>query len=78
MIRVEVKSELFDWALERARMDPEDAGARFPKLGDWRSGPLTLGFFFLTEPPEEAVPIPDFRTGLTSALRLTSCRRGTG
>lgn len=77
-MRVEVQPALLRWARERSRLDPEALAVRFPKLSAWegRNERPTLkqiesfahathapvGFFFLTEPPVEAVPIPDFRT----------------
>lgn len=79
MIRPDVKPELFRWARERANLSPDELLRRFPKLGAWESGEAKptlkqleafakatyapLGFFFLTEPPVERLPIPDFRTG---------------
>jgi Zn-dependent peptidase ImmA (M78 family) len=66
------------WALERARLSPKSLSKRFPRLAEWESGAAKptlrqledfaeatttpLGYFFLSEPPEEALPIPDFRT----------------
>ena len=61
---------------------------RFPKLPDWesgRSGPTTsnlekfakathtpIGYLFLSEPPEERLPISDFRTIGDVAVRSPS------
>ena len=77
-VRVEVPAELYEWAIERSRVDRENLARRFPKLVTWlasessptlkqleafaRATHTPIGFFFLAEPPVEAVPIPDFRT----------------
>jgi Zn-dependent peptidase ImmA (M78 family) len=78
MPRVEVKPELLRWARERARLPMESLLPRFPKLREWETGEgkptfrqleafadataAPFGYFFLPEPPEEPLPIPDFRT----------------
>ena len=78
MKRVEVKPELLRWALERSAKSPRMLEKKLPKLAAWLVGELSptlkqleafakvtytpVGFFFLQEPPEEKVPIPDFRT----------------
>lgn len=78
MTRVSVNPDLLRWARNRARMDAADLAIKFPKLPDWEraeSQPTLkqleryaqtthapVGFFFLPEPPEEPLPIPDFRT----------------
>jgi Zn-dependent peptidase ImmA (M78 family) len=78
MNRVEVKPALLRWARERAGLDVDTLARRFPKLPDWEAGEMhptlkqlegfakatftPVGFLFLDEPPEERVPIPDFRT----------------
>ena len=78
MKRVEVNPELLRWALERSAKSPEMLNSKLPKLDEWLSGELSptlkqletfakatytpVGFFFLQEPPDEQVPIPDFRT----------------
>jgi len=78
MIRVDVKPELLRWARERADLAVADLSKRFPKLEAWERGEerptfkqleafgkathVPFGYFFLPEPPEERLPIPDFRT----------------
>ena len=78
MIRVEIRPELLTWARERAGYDQEALAQRFPKLVAWEQGTVKptlkqledfarathtpVGFLFLSEPPVERVPIPDFRT----------------
>ena len=78
MARVDIRPELVRWARERARLPAEALTKRFSKLAEWESGvakptlrqleefanatTTPLGYLFLPEPPEEALPIPDFRT----------------
>jgi hypothetical protein len=78
MLRVDVKPELLRWARERADATVEDLRRRFPKLEAWERGEAKptlkqleaygratftpIGFFFLSAPFEEPVPIPDLRT----------------
>lgn len=78
MTRVAVNPDLLRWARERARLEPDALLGRFPKLPEWegatvqptlkqlesfaRATHAPIGFFFLEEPPREAIPIPDFRT----------------
>lgn len=78
MTRVTVNRRLYRWAVDRARISRDEADRRFPKLRLWETGEAMptvkqlegfasathapLGYFFLPEPPVEAVPIPDFRT----------------
>jgi len=77
-LRVTVRPELFHWACSRTGGSIEDFAGRFPKLEAWvreqakptlrqlesfaRATRTPVGYFFLPEPPEEAVPIPDLRT----------------
>ncbi len=76
--RVQIKPTLFQWAQERSRISEEVLCAKFPKYPQWLTGEAEptmkqlekfaaqtytpLGYFFLNEPPEERLPIPDFRT----------------
>ena len=78
MIRVPVNPEIVCWARERAGVAQEELAVKFRKLPEWESGEIEptlkqiealartvhvpVGYLFLAEPPEEAVPIPDFRT----------------
>lgn len=76
--RVEVSPELLAWARQRSGLTFDDLSHRFPKLSAWEHGDqlptlkqlenyarathTAIGLFFLPEPPEERVTIPDFRT----------------
>ena len=79
MIRVNVKPELLRWARVRAGMDADMLVPWFPKYLEWESEKVhptlkqlekfaktvhvPIGSLFLSEPPDELVPIPDFRSG---------------
>lgn len=76
--RVAVKPELLHWACERSGHDLDVWAMRFPRLKLWVDGEAQptlkqleafakathapIGYFFLPEPPEERIPIPDYRT----------------
>ena len=78
MTRVAVKKELLSWARERAGLEQHELLGSFKKLPEWEAGEVQptlkqaekfarsvhvpIGYLFLTEPPEEPLPIPDFRT----------------
>ena len=69
---------MFLWALERCGKTEDAMKSKFPKILDWLRGEpyptlkqlekfaaatyTPLGYFFLKEPPEDKLPIPDFRT----------------
>ncbi|MEW6668361.1 MAG: ImmA/IrrE family metallo-endopeptidase [Thermodesulfobacteriota bacterium] len=88
MMRVEIKPGLLRWACERAGYDPSALEDRFPQFAAWERGDkqptlkqleafakathTPIGYLFLSEPPEERVPIPDFRTIADEALRKPS------
>lgn len=77
-MRVAVEPALLRWARERAELDVAQLSKRFPRLREWESGDVQptlkqleafarvthapIGYLFLSEPPVETVPIPDFRT----------------
>ena len=88
MTRVAVNPALIRWARERAGHAQEALAPRFKKLPEWETGEIRptlkqveafaravhvpVGYLFLTEPPEEFVPIPDFRTVVGRAVRQPS------
>ena len=77
-MRVSVKPELLRWARERANYSIADLTDHFKKLAAWENGEIRptlkqlenfaratfvpIGYLFLNKPPEEKIPIPDFRT----------------
>jgi Zn-dependent peptidase ImmA (M78 family) len=77
-IPAKVKPELLSWAIERSGRDEASLLRKWPRLGEWLQGlrvptfrqledfahytHTPLGYLFLPEPPQEPVPIPDFRT----------------
>lgn len=78
MLRVSVQPRILQWACERSGRGLATLREKFPKLDQWQQGDLEptfkqlqefaratytpIGFFFLSEPPDERLPIPDFRT----------------
>ena len=76
--RISVAPQMLQWARKRSGRSVEDFVGRFPKLAEWEAGEglptlrqleeyaqatyTPVGFLFLAEPPEEHLPIPDFRT----------------
>ena len=76
--RVPVNPDLLHWALKRAGVSADELAKKFPKLNDWLGGELAptlkqleafasathtaIGLLFLPQPPDEPLPIPDFRT----------------
>lgn len=69
---------VLEWARERAGIPQNELVREFKKLREWENGDLQptlkqaesfahkvhvpLGYLFLSEPPDEQLPIPDFRT----------------
>ena len=87
MSKVAVKSDLISWARERSGLSTTTLVKRFPKFRQWERGEaLTLrqlealakttstplGYFFLPEPPEEKLTIPDYRTVKGAQVRRPS------
>jgi len=78
MPRAPVKPELLRWARERVGRSVGDFKGNLKKVAEWeraeaqptfkqledfaRATHVPLGYFFLPEPPEERIPIPDLRT----------------
>ena len=76
--RVRVSPELLRWSRERAGVTQEDLTAKFEQYPKWESGEfrptfrqleefacsvrVPFGYLFLREPPDERLPIADFRT----------------
>ena len=77
MNRVNIKPGLLIWARKRAGQNERSLRKKFPKLDQWETSQsqptlkqleklaktlyVPIGYFFLNKPPEEQVPIPDFR-----------------
>ncbi len=77
MTRLAVPSTILRWACERAGSDIEDVAERVPQLPAWVRGEkrptfkqlekparvthTPFGWFFLSGPPEERLPAPDYR-----------------
>ena len=69
---------LLEWARARSGIDDDTWAKRFPRYEEWFAGERAptlkqleefarkthtpVGYFFLDTPPDEEVPIPDFRT----------------
>lgn len=85
-MRVTVPGDLLTWASERSGVPADRLAARFPGLDRWISGDsrptlkqletfaratyTPVGYFFLSEPPAELLPIQDFR--IRAARRMGS------
>ncbi|MEM7806649.1 MAG: ImmA/IrrE family metallo-endopeptidase [Planctomycetota bacterium] len=86
-LRVDVQPRLLEWALTRSRRR-EKVEARFDQLPAWLSGEkrptlkqlesfasatrTAVGYLFLPEPPDEPMPIEDFRTVGSAGLASMS------
>jgi len=88
MNRITINPELLRWARERAGLDASALSGRFPKLRAWEAGDarptlrqvedfaravrVAVGYLFLSSPPDEPLPLPDFRTLAGRALMRPS------
>lgn len=87
-IRVDVEPSVLEWAQERSGKTEEEVAHKFTRWPDWVRGQTSptlnqleqiasytrvpFGVFFLSEPPEVELPIPDFRLGPTGQDRTPS------
>ncbi|MCL4458788.1 MAG: ImmA/IrrE family metallo-endopeptidase [Chloroflexi bacterium] len=87
MTRVTISEPVLRWAMERSG-SPGAVARKFPKLPEWLSGKsrptlrqleelakatsTPLGYLFLSEPPQERLPVPHFRTLGDEPLRRSS------
>lgn len=85
--RVEVSSEILDWALSRCS-NRSAVEHKFPKISEWQAGTLhptfrqveqfaqathtPFGYFFLAKPPDIKLPIPHYRTIKDEAITQPS------
>ena len=76
--KIAIKPKLIQWAIERSRRDLVEFENQFPRLEQWSRGDdsptlkqleklaaathTPIGYFFLETPPDETLPVPDFRT----------------
>lgn len=88
MTRIEVAPRLLEWAKHRARLCDKDLAAAFPRYPEWLAQTtrptlkqlegfaakthVPLGYLFLTEPPDEPLPIADYRTQRDKAVSQAS------
>lgn len=84
MTTVAASIPVLRWAAQRARLHDENLAERYPKWSLWLSGDAqptlrqledfarhthtAIGYFFLPQPPNLALPVPDFRTLRDEAL----------
>lgn len=88
MERVQVQGEMLRWARARAGLSSHILETKFPRLEQWEKGEshptlkqleafakvthAPVGYLFLDEPPDEPLPIPDFRTISGTGVRRPS------
>jgi Zn-dependent peptidase ImmA (M78 family) len=88
MAQVEISPSVLEWARERADIPFDTLSNRFKKYSAWlegNGGPtfkqieslasvlnLPMGMLFLREPPEEMLPLPDFRRMADGGTRRPS------
>jgi Zn-dependent peptidase ImmA (M78 family) len=88
MTKVAISPRVLEWAIERVGERGELLYQKFPRLEEWESGDtqptmkqledfakaayVPIGFMFLSEPPEEKLPLPDMRTLQSQAIARPS------
>ena len=81
-----INTDILTWSIARAGYDIEEFIIRLPNVQKWIEGEkkptirqledfskkvyLPFGYFFLSEPPRESLPIPFFRTDNTRPSRV--------
>ncbi len=86
--RLPVNPKIITWARERAGYTLDELTGRFSKLPEWEIGKteptkrqiqdfskkvnLPVGYFFFSEPPDDSLPISDFRTHLNKEIERPS------
>lgn len=84
---VNINVNMLTWAIARAGYDLYEFANKVPNIIDWvnenkkptvkqledfsKKVYLPFGYFFLTEPPKEKLPIPFFRTNNTQAKKVS-------
>jgi Zn-dependent peptidase ImmA (M78 family) len=84
---VNINANMLTWAIARAGYDLHDFANKVPSIFEWIKGDkkptvkqledfskkvyLPFGYFFLSEPPKEKLPIPFFRTNNTQATQVS-------
>ena len=87
-MQVEVSPQLLNWAIQRSMKGMDNLVRKFPNLVDWQNQSKNptlkqlenfakatftpIGLLFLPEPPNEALPIGDFRTFESDAYQKPS------
>ena len=90
MERIEVRPELLRWARDRSGLTADEFDSRFPRFAAWESGEpyptlkqlqsfaartyTPFGLLLLDAPPEEPLPIADFREGYSGTTSRPSSR----
>lgn len=88
ILRVNVKPKVLVWARESAALSVEQLVAKFPKYKDWENGKtqptlkqlenfakyihVPCGYFYLSEPPDESLQLPDLRIASGEAVQRPS------
>jgi hypothetical protein len=77
-MQIKINTQLIDWAIERSAKSIDDLMHKFPNLENWQNQTKSptlkqlenfakatftpIGMLFLQKPPNEVLPINDFRT----------------